>query len=461
MDFAALPPEINSGRMYAGAGAGPIMTAASAWDGLASELNAAAASYRSVVSSLTSGPWLGAASASMAAAAAPYVAWMSTTATQAQQTAAQARSAVSAYEAAFAETVPPASIAANRSQLASLVATNIIGQNTAAIAATETEYGEMWAQDASAMYGYAGASAAATQLTPFSAAPNTTNPAASSTQAGAVSQASSTGGLSQFVSQVPNALQGLASSGASVDPVTWLENFLSTPVVSDLGTLVGILGNDYGFPLSGTLFVACLPGFFLGPLLALALPNLGVGGGLVSDVSGDALGAGLAGAGSAASGSGSAGLAGAEVSAGLGRAASIGGLSVPQGWGTAAPEIRLAAKSLPMTSAQGLPEVATGGPGGWFGGIPPVGSVVNAPRTGESGVRNRGRAQVMAQMPGESGIRRRPGKPSTPPNRPAPDVTNSLTERERDELDELRKELVELEMERDAAARLIKEAIRP
>src|SRR5271168_2807969 len=128
MDFAALPPEINSGRMYAGAGAGPMMTAASAWDGLASELNAAAASYRSVVSSLSSGPWLGAASASMAAAAAPYVAWMSATATQAQQTAAQARSAVSAYEAAFAETVPPASIAANRSQLASLVASNIIGQ---------------------------------------------------------------------------------------------------------------------------------------------------------------------------------------------------------------------------------------------------------------------------------------------------------------------------------------------
>ena len=127
-----------------------MMTAASAWDGLASELNAAAASYRSVVSSLSSGPWLGAASASMAAAAAPYVAWMSATATQAQQTAAQARSAVSAYEAAFAETVPPASIAANRSQLASLVASNIIGQNTAAIAATETEYGEMWIGSAAA-----------------------------------------------------------------------------------------------------------------------------------------------------------------------------------------------------------------------------------------------------------------------------------------------------------------------
>ena len=52
-------------------------------------------------------------------------------------------------------------IAANRTQLASLVATNIFGQNTPAIAANEAQYGEMWAQDATAMYGYAANSAAA------------------------------------------------------------------------------------------------------------------------------------------------------------------------------------------------------------------------------------------------------------------------------------------------------------
>ncbi|POX94491.1 hypothetical protein C3477_26875, partial [Mycobacterium kansasii] len=43
MDFAALPPEINSGRMYAGAGAGPLLAAAAAWNGLALELNTTAA----------------------------------------------------------------------------------------------------------------------------------------------------------------------------------------------------------------------------------------------------------------------------------------------------------------------------------------------------------------------------------------------------------------------------------
>jgi PPE-repeat protein len=48
------------------------------------------------------------------------------------------------------------------------MATNFLGQNTPAIAATEAHYAEMWAQDAAAMYGYAGSSATASQVTPFS-----------------------------------------------------------------------------------------------------------------------------------------------------------------------------------------------------------------------------------------------------------------------------------------------------
>ncbi len=139
MDFAALPPEVNSGRMYAGPGAGPMLAAAAAWDGLAADLHSTAASYSSVISGLTGGPWIGPTSTSMAAAAAPYVTWMSATATQAEQTASQARAAASAYEAAFGMTVPPPVIAANRAQLAALIATNILGQNTPAIMATEAQ----------------------------------------------------------------------------------------------------------------------------------------------------------------------------------------------------------------------------------------------------------------------------------------------------------------------------------
>ncbi|WP_264992626.1 PPE domain-containing protein, partial [Mycobacterium montefiorense] len=49
MDYAALPPEFNSGRMYAGAGVGPLVAAEAAWDALAAELSSAAASYRAVM----------------------------------------------------------------------------------------------------------------------------------------------------------------------------------------------------------------------------------------------------------------------------------------------------------------------------------------------------------------------------------------------------------------------------
>ncbi len=216
MDFGALPPEVNSARMYAGPGSGPMLAAASAWDGLAAELGSAASAYASVISGLAEGSWLGPGSAAMAAAAAPYAAWMNATAGQAEQTATQARAAAAAYEAAFAMTVPPPVIAANRSLLMSLVATNVLGQNTPAIAATEAHYAEMWAQDAGAMYGYAGSSAAASKVTPFTAPQQNTNPAGQAGQAAAVGQAvgSSAGNgvqstLSQTVSTVPNSLQGL------------------------------------------------------------------------------------------------------------------------------------------------------------------------------------------------------------------------------------------------------------
>ncbi|MCV7078748.1 PPE family protein [Mycobacterium szulgai] len=174
--YGALPPEINSGRMYAGVGSGPLMAAAAAWDGLASDLSATAAGYSSVLSELSGMPWQGPASVSMIGAVTPYVSWLNTMAGQAEQTGMQARAAAAAYEAAFTMTVPPPLIAANRVLLMALIATNFFGQNTPAIAANEAEYAEFWAQDAAAMYEYAGTSAAASVLPAFAPPPDTTNP---------------------------------------------------------------------------------------------------------------------------------------------------------------------------------------------------------------------------------------------------------------------------------------------
>ena len=227
MDFGALPPEINSGRMYAGPGAGPMTAAATAWNTLAAELSFTAAGYESVVSELTGEQWIGPASASMAAAVQPYVAWLNLTAGHAQHAASQATASAAAFEAAFAATVPPPVIAANRAQLTALVATNFLGINTPAIMATEAQYGEMWAQDAAAMYGYAASSASAGTLIPMVPPAPIANPAGLAGQAAAVAHAGAAtatqAGLTQTIASLPNTVAGLASPLA-VDPPGILSN---------------------------------------------------------------------------------------------------------------------------------------------------------------------------------------------------------------------------------------------
>lgn len=212
MDFAALPPEINSARMYSGPGSAPLLQAATAWERLANGLNATAAAYSAVISGLTADEWRGPSALSMAAAAAPYVTWMRATAAQAEQAAAQAIAAANAYESAYAATVPPAEIVANRSTMISLAHSNIFGQNTPAIAASEADYSEMWAQDIVAMDGYAGTSAAASELTPFTSPPPTTTAAEPLTAA------------------ATPAAQAAAAPAAGVSVLPTLQSFLPPPL---------------------------------------------------------------------------------------------------------------------------------------------------------------------------------------------------------------------------------------
>ena len=207
MDFGLLPPEVNSALMYSGPGSGPLLAAAAGWDTVAAELEFAASGYSSEISGLTAQTWWGPSSTRMAAAAAPYVAWLHASAAAAGQTAAQAYGAAVAYEAAFAMTVPPPMIAANRALLMALISTNFFGQNTAAIAATEAQYMQMWVQDSTAMYGYAADSLSASTLTSFSEPSPTTNSAGDADQARAVAQAAgnTTSARTQSVMQLASA----------------------------------------------------------------------------------------------------------------------------------------------------------------------------------------------------------------------------------------------------------------
>ena len=166
---------------------------------------------------------------------------MQGTAAQAAETASQATAAASAYDAAFAAHVPPEEIAANRSQLASLVSTNIIGQNNAAIAATEAHYGEMWAQDALAMDTYADSSASATTLTPFSPAPQVTNSGGLAGQAAAAAQATSTsaGTAAQSIASTAG-LHRIAAAAMAGKPVHRLHGYPQRPAEQPVWVKWGI-----------------------------------------------------------------------------------------------------------------------------------------------------------------------------------------------------------------------------
>jgi PPE-repeat protein len=381
-DFAARPPEINSALMYSGPGAGPMMAAAAAWNNLAAELSTNAAGNQSAISALTEGQWLGPSSAAMAAAAAPYVAWMQSTAAAAQLAATQAMASAAAYQTAFAMTVPPPVIAANRAQLAALVATNFLGQNTPAIAATEAQYAEMWAQDAAAMYGYAGASAAAARLDPLTSPTSPTSPGGLGAQAAAVSAATATGsqtaGLNGLVGNMPGALQSLAAPAAAVPApssstpsLSTLENLLTGGFLNNIADNNLFLNSTTGFfdVASWNAFNGAVAGICSGHTY---FAGLAVNGGSAAASASSALGAGLGGgtlAGTAEA-VGSAGIGGAPVLAGIGQAGTVGNMSVPAAWSAATPAETGAAQlagsgwtapaeeGSQMTVASGMPAVA-------------------------------------------------------------------------------------------------------
>jgi PPE-repeat protein len=296
MNFATLPPEINSGRMYAGPGSGSMIEAVTAWERLAIWLCTAAADYRAVTSKLAAG-WGGPASTAVTEPTAPYINWLNAAAAQAEHAAIQAKAAVGAHETALAAIVPPPAIGANRAERTSLAKANCLGQTSPAIADTEADYEQMWAQDVEAMYAYARTSSAASTMKPFTSPSTTAGP---TNQGGAVTQAPSTWAVKsapelisaghQVMTTIPEALQAL-----SLSPPTTLDASLS-PATFSLSKL-----SSLSVPMD--LAINHLNSLNKAAALRWLLPDQG-------------------------------GARGAAITAAFGRATGIGTLSVPQTWAT-------------------------------------------------------------------------------------------------------------------------------
>ena len=338
------------------------MAAATAWSNLAAELSTTATSWDSIIGTLTGEQWTGAGSAAAAAAAQPYIGWLTQTSAAAEQAAAQAQASAAAYEAAFAGVVPPSVIAANRSLLATLVATNFLGINMPAIAATEAQYAEMWVQDAVTLTTYEAASTAAAVLQPLTPAAPTTSPAAAATQSLAVTQAATATPAASGLTGILSDLTGLISGDPS-SIGTGLFNLLPVPLQNFLNAVDGFFGTPLIF--DGVQEVGVTAAWFVGNTIptAIALGHT-LAAATPAAVSGVSSVTPLAGGAAIGEGTLVNSVMGSGASAALGESTALGGLSVPASWSSAAPAT-LASSTAPLEGSgwtAATDEAAAGGP---------------------------------------------------------------------------------------------------
>lgn len=89
MLWHAMPPELNTARLMAGAGPAPMLAAAAGWQTLSAALDAQAVELTARLNSLGEA-WTGGGSDKALAAATPMVVWLQTASTQAKTRAMQA-----------------------------------------------------------------------------------------------------------------------------------------------------------------------------------------------------------------------------------------------------------------------------------------------------------------------------------------------------------------------------------
>ena len=323
MIFETRPPEINSALMYSGPGATSMTEAATAWTALATELVETAARIGSTVAALVA-VWMGPSAMAMSQACASYTAWLSSTSRLCALSSVQAQAAATAYETAYAATVPPWLVALNRSAFKTLVATNFLGINTPAILENEARYAEYWAQDVAAMVAYQAESAAATQLPPF------TPP-----------RPATTGVQPQSVTQARGNAQGVLSASQGFDPNTgWAGLF-------NLYTEALVSSAPYDMPTN-------ILTLFTNMWLSQSVNAADAAATAASD---------------AATVLAKAPAPMVNVTAAGGQAIRMGGLSAPQSWGTAIdvpPAVKNATPIIPATEGEpGVPGIP--------GMVPPIG----------------------------------------------------------------------------------------
>lgn len=319
MSWAASPPEVISGAIYAGAGAGPLLAAAAALNSLATELGTTATGWTNELAMLTgSAGWTGTGASAATASAHTYISWLTTTQAEVEQAAAQATASAAAFETAYMSVASPAVITANRTAYAAALAA--MPFSAATVATLEAQYDAMWAQDVAAMGVYQSTSLA------DSAVPALVGP---------------DGSVNAISAAAPAATAAATPAATSASSLfSSVDGFLGTPAVEN--TINGAVNTSAWFVMNAIPTAISL-GHTLGSVPAIAVSDVvpadGAGiteGLMVGSFSGGGMG-------------GMGGLAGAASSASVGEATMVGKLSVPPGWSAAAtPATTLASSTAPL-----------------------------------------------------------------------------------------------------------------
>jgi PPE-repeat protein len=141
--WLALPPEINTSRLMAGAGPLPMLQASAGWEALAISLETQADELAASLTSLAS-VWQGAAAERAISATTPMVVWLRMLSMQAQKRAIQASAQATCWTTAMATTPQLVEIEMNHITHAVLEATNFLEINRLPITLTELDYIRMW-----------------------------------------------------------------------------------------------------------------------------------------------------------------------------------------------------------------------------------------------------------------------------------------------------------------------------
>ncbi|HET9892236.1 MAG TPA: PPE family protein [Mycobacterium sp.] len=340
MNFWA-PPEITSALIHSGPGAGSWLAAANAWRELAIELEQTAASYASVVAAI---PWKGPSATAMTLSAIPYVGWMHTTAAQAAQMSVAATTMAGSFVATHAAVVHPSVVAANRALLANLTATNFFGINFPAIAATEAQYLQMWADNTTALLAYQAMSLQTMAVQPFTPPPPTSNPVGRAAQTTAVAGAQAT----PFAQAAP-----VAAAPAAADLTLPTDALFTNPTIGFLiGQETSVISSGFPFNLISTFTGA--HDFFPGQapdVLAPTPRNLAIAYNLTGP---EAVG-GAPNFYAPAAAAGETGAVESSVTASLGGGMYVGNLVVPPSAVTSPIQLAAAEAPLVATSAEGAP----------------------------------------------------------------------------------------------------------